>query len=68
MDVIGNDQNGSSVRALLQTYERKLPIALIADDKYISFPYQLGKYTYVVLGFYWIVDTWGETAIVNGIK
>ena len=62
-DIIGNDQTGSSVKGLIQTYEKRLPIALIADDNYINFPFELGKYTYVVLGFYRIVDVWGMSKL-----
>lgn len=61
--IVADDQahNDKSVRALLHNYETKLPIVLIADDKYQLFPYGLGKYVYVVLGYYWIVDAWGAS-------
>lgn len=59
--IVADDQieEEGSTRALLQTYRRQTPIVLIIDDKYVSFPYDLGVYTYTVLGFYWIVDAWG---------
>lgn len=49
-----------SVRSLLNSYAARVPIALIADDKYQLFPWDLGKHTYAVLGFYWIVAAWGN--------
>jgi hypothetical protein len=48
-----------SVRALLNNFERQEPIVLLMDDKYRLFPYDMGKMTYSVLGYYWIVDAWG---------
>lgn len=58
------DQEASdrSVRALLKTCKDRRPIALLADDKYARFPYDLASanYTYVVLGFYWISHAWGQ--------
>ncbi|KAH0827875.1 hypothetical protein J3R83DRAFT_3502 [Lanmaoa asiatica] len=58
------DQEASdkSVRALLKTCKDRRPIALLADDKYAHFPYDLSSanYTYVVLGLYWISHAWAE--------
>ncbi|KAF9227346.1 hypothetical protein BS17DRAFT_775348 [Gyrodon lividus] len=58
------DQEASdkSVRALLKTYKECRPLVLLADDKYALFPYDLAasKYTYVVLGMYWISRAWAE--------
>ncbi|KAG8213942.1 hypothetical protein J3R82DRAFT_10688 [Butyriboletus roseoflavus] len=58
------DQEASdkSVRALLKTCKDRRPIALLADDRYALFPYDLASanYTYVVLGFYWISHAWAE--------
>lgn len=58
------DQEASdrSVRALLKTWKDRLPIVLLADDKYACFPYDLtlANYTYVVLGLYWISHAWGQ--------
>ena len=48
-----------TVRALLHNFERKEPLVLLMDDKYRLFPYDMGKMTYAVLGYYWIVDAWG---------
>ena len=52
-----------SVRALLSTYLMKRPVALIIDDRYALFPYDLTSKkdcTYAVLGFYHIAHAWGE--------
>ncbi|KZT10706.1 uncharacterized protein LAESUDRAFT_721073 [Laetiporus sulphureus 93-53] len=51
-----------SVRALLNTHRLGRPIALLVDDKYSLFPYDLAgdRYTYVVLGFYRIAHAWAE--------
>lgn len=51
-----------SVRALLKTYREKRPIALVIDDRYGLFPFDLSALgvTYAVLGFYMIVEAWGE--------
>ncbi|KIY60526.1 hypothetical protein CYLTODRAFT_322896, partial [Cylindrobasidium torrendii FP15055 ss-10] len=58
-----------SVRALLNTYHERLSMVLLIDDRYPHFPYDLANsrrmgggngYTYVVLGFYFIKDTWVE--------
>ncbi|KAI0369686.1 hypothetical protein BV20DRAFT_945550 [Pilatotrama ljubarskyi] len=55
-------EEDKSVRALLRTYQMKRPVALIIDDKYALFPYDLAAkgYTYVVLGFYHIAHAWAE--------
>ena len=61
-----------SVRALLKTYHERRPIALVIDDRYAQFPYDLASLgvTYAVLGFYMIVQAWGEchdsTCHLNG--
>ncbi|KAI0036934.1 hypothetical protein K488DRAFT_40180 [Vararia minispora EC-137] len=54
-----------SVRALLNTYRRGLPLVLLADDKYALFPYDLCAegYAYIVLGHYWIAEAWAELEI-----
>ncbi|KAL4078381.1 hypothetical protein V8B97DRAFT_1865931 [Scleroderma yunnanense] len=51
-----------SVRALLKNYRDNRPLVLLADDKYVLFPYDLSAsgYTYVVLGVYWISHAWAE--------
>ncbi|KAF8135406.1 hypothetical protein EV363DRAFT_1550177 [Boletus edulis] len=58
------DQEASdkTVRALLKTWKDRRPIVLLADDKYALFPCDLtsGRYTYVVLGLYWISHAWAE--------
>lgn len=50
-----------SVRALLNNYKNKRPLALLIDDKYVLFPYDLGAkdITYAVLGFYTVEHVWG---------
>lgn len=57
-----------SVRALLKTYQERRPIALVIDDRYALFPYDLSALgvTYAVLGFYMIVDAWGEIRLQSG--
>lgn len=60
------EEGDKSVRALLQTYETKRPVALLIDDRYALFPYDLTSKpdcTYVVLGFYHIAHAWGECLI-----
>ncbi|KAG6850964.1 hypothetical protein H0H93_005833 [Arthromyces matolae] len=50
-----------SVRALLTNYRDCRPLALLFDDKYALFPYDLRPkgITYAVLGFYTISHAWG---------
>lgn len=54
-------EDDRSVRSLLNSYAGRVPVVLVADDKYQLFPWDLGKYTYAVLGFYWIVAAWGTS-------
>ena len=56
------DATDKSVRALLSNFKKKQALVLLVDDKYALFPYGLAasKYTYVVLGFFWISHAWGE--------
>ena len=73
MEISGASHQSSddkSVRALLNTYRRRLPLVLLADDKYALFPYDLRAegYTYVVLGYYWIVDAWGTSLKFPGSR
>ncbi|KAH7925520.1 hypothetical protein BV22DRAFT_1033889 [Leucogyrophana mollusca] len=51
-----------SVRALLKTYKDRRPLVLLADDKYVLFPFDLvaSGCTYIVLGAYWISHAWAE--------
>ena len=56
-------QNDKSVRALLGTAATKQPIALLIDDRYAMFPYDISAKPdcmYVVLGFYHIAHAWGK--------
>jgi len=50
-----------SVRALLSNYRDRRPLALVIDDKYALFPFDLTskRVTYAVLGFYTIAYAWG---------
>jgi hypothetical protein len=50
-----------SVRALLNNYKNNRPLALLIDDKYALFPYDLGArdIAYAVLGFYIVENVWG---------
>ncbi|KAH8107752.1 hypothetical protein BXZ70DRAFT_9324 [Cristinia sonorae] len=61
--VLASDQlaEDKSVRALLRTMELKRPLALLIDDKYSLFPYDLHSRgcAYAVLGFYRIAHAWG---------
>ncbi|KAI5123916.1 hypothetical protein M0805_006334 [Coniferiporia weirii] len=61
----GQSEQDHSVRALLNGIDSRHPIVLIADDNYALFPYDLGKYMYVVLGLYWIVDAWAESEMAS---
>ena len=56
-------EGDKSVRALLNTHVMQRPLALLVDDKYSLFPFDLAAdgYTYVVLGFYRITHAWGES-------
>ncbi|EJD02938.1 uncharacterized protein FOMMEDRAFT_107970 [Fomitiporia mediterranea MF3/22] len=56
----GQRDKDPSVRALLYNHRSGHPLVLIADDKYVLFPFDLGEKMYVVLGLYWIVDAWAE--------
>jgi hypothetical protein len=55
-------EDDRSVRALLNNYKSGRPLAVLADNNYALFPYDLTAdgYTYVVLGLYWITHAWGE--------
>ncbi|KAI0730325.1 hypothetical protein C8Q72DRAFT_776282 [Fomitopsis betulina] len=55
-------ESDKSVRALLNTHNMQRPVALLVDDKYSLFPFNLAAdgYTYVVLGFYRIAHAWAE--------
>ncbi|PIL35902.1 hypothetical protein GSI_01562 [Ganoderma sinense ZZ0214-1] len=57
------EEGDKSVRALLRTYKMGRPVALLIDDRYALFPYDLSSKpdcTYVVLGFYHIAHAWAE--------
>jgi len=56
-----------SVRALIQTHKEGRRIALLIDDKYVPFPFDIGAIdvTYAVLGFYTIVDCWGPSLFTS---
>ncbi|KAJ7625720.1 hypothetical protein FB45DRAFT_922145 [Roridomyces roridus] len=51
-----------SVRALMETYQKSVPLVLLIDDKYEPFPFDLNsKDVYMtVLGFYRIIHAWAE--------
>ncbi|KAI0085179.1 hypothetical protein BDY19DRAFT_897156 [Irpex rosettiformis] len=55
-------QNDKSVRALLRTYQQREPVALLIDDKYALFPFDLTSKgcAYAVLGWYYIAHAWAE--------
>ncbi|KAF9263398.1 hypothetical protein L218DRAFT_999717 [Marasmius fiardii PR-910] len=57
-----------SVRALLNNYERGIPLVLLIDHKYSRFPYSLRKsnVSYAVLGLYFIAHVWAEREISGG--
>lgn len=59
-DGLGQRDQDASVRALLNNYRNQYPLALIVDNRYAPFPFDLGERMYVVLGLYWIVNAWGE--------
>ncbi|RPD54737.1 hypothetical protein L226DRAFT_612942 [Lentinus tigrinus ALCF2SS1-7] len=64
-------EGDKSVRALLQTFRLKKEIALLIDDRYALFPYDLSarkNCMYVVLGFYHIVHAWAERQPENNAK
>ncbi|RDX42081.1 hypothetical protein OH76DRAFT_1363459 [Lentinus brumalis] len=64
-------EGDKSVRALLHTYRLRKEIALLIDDRYPLFPYDLSAKkdcTYVVLGFYHIVHAWAERQPCNNEK
>ncbi|KAI1795659.1 hypothetical protein LXA43DRAFT_731491 [Ganoderma leucocontextum] len=57
------EEGDKSVRALLRTHKMGRPVALVIDDRYALFPYDLSSKpdcTYVVLGFYHIAHAWAE--------
>ncbi|KAJ7470891.1 hypothetical protein FB451DRAFT_1472612 [Mycena latifolia] len=66
--VVSQEKNDITVRALLKNYADQIPLVLIVDDKYPEFPLKLGeKGIYLaVLGFYMIVDAWAELHEING--
>ncbi|KAJ7648702.1 hypothetical protein DFH06DRAFT_1209378 [Mycena polygramma] len=51
-----------SVKALIKNYREGQPVALLIDDKYAPFPFDLGSQgVYMtVLGFYRIIHMWAE--------
>ncbi|KIY53547.1 hypothetical protein FISHEDRAFT_30587, partial [Fistulina hepatica ATCC 64428] len=55
-------ERDKSVTALLNTYAEHLPIALVIDDSYALFPFDLSSRSaaYAVLGWYTIVAVWAE--------
>ena len=59
-----------SVRALLATFIQQRPLALVIDDKYAWFPYDLASKgcTYAVLGWYRIANVWGRSGSQNGVE
>ena len=64
-----------SINALVKNWQTKEPLVLIADDKYEHFPFDLtgrhdgGKgYAYVVLGYYFIRNYWGQFLLRSGEK
>lgn len=59
-DALGQTETFYSVAALLESFESRQPIVLVAENGYAKFPYDLGQYMYVILGLYQIVDAWGE--------
>lgn len=56
-----------SIRALLNNYRNGRPLALLIDDKYALFPYDLGfkDITYAVLGFYTVAHVWGTIIVLR---
>ncbi|KAF8973055.1 hypothetical protein BDZ97DRAFT_1648790 [Flammula alnicola] len=67
--VLASDQlaQDKSVRALLNNYRSNRPLALLIDDKYALFPYDLGSkdVAYAVLGFYTVAHVWAEYQVAN---
>ncbi|KAJ3549725.1 hypothetical protein NM688_g5149 [Phlebia brevispora] len=55
-------EEDKSVRALLGVYRTKRPVALLIDENYKLFPYDLSSKgcTYAVLGWYYIAHAWAE--------
>ncbi|KAI0766517.1 hypothetical protein BC629DRAFT_1703523 [Irpex lacteus] len=55
-------RDDKSVRALMNTYHQRLPVALLIDDKYTLFPFDLASKgcAYAVLGWYYISHAWAE--------
>uniref|UniRef100_A0A0W0F0A1 Alpha-ketoglutarate-dependent dioxygenase AlkB-like domain-containing protein n=1 Tax=Moniliophthora roreri TaxID=221103 RepID=A0A0W0F0A1_MONRR len=68
--VSAGDQSAGdkSVRALLQNYEKQIPLVLIIDSNYSQFPFDLRAkdISYAVLGLYTIVHTWEELEMAGG--
>lgn len=64
------DAQDKSVRSLLNNYTERIPLVLLADDKYALFPFDLAVsgYTYVVLGFYRIIHAWGKEQAVKHLN
>ncbi|KIK67152.1 hypothetical protein GYMLUDRAFT_257086 [Collybiopsis luxurians FD-317 M1] len=56
-----------SVRALLFNYVQQIPLALLIDDRYALFPFDLGgkNIAYAVLGFYQITSAVSEREITK---
>ena len=47
------------MKALINNFDGEIPVVLIVDNTYKLFPYDLGIYSYAVLGYFQIVNYWG---------
>ena len=59
--IVASDQSDDdcSVKALMNNFQQETPLVLIVDDTYRLFPYDLGEYSYAVLGYFQVVNYWG---------
>ena len=43
----------------MNNFQQETPLVVIVDDTYRLFPYDLGEYSYAVLGYFQVVNYWG---------
>lgn len=48
------------VQPLITAMKNQHPLLLLADQRFKLFPYDLGERMFVVLGWYWVKEAWGE--------
>ncbi|KAF9519255.1 hypothetical protein BS47DRAFT_1288639, partial [Hydnum rufescens UP504] len=69
-----SDHNAAerSVKALLNAFKEKNPVAVLIGDRYRGFPFRLQtenqEYRFIVLGWYAITHAWGAVQYSSGLQ